>query len=171
MEEKERQKILKIQALAERGVGGEKTTAERMLRKLLAKNGISSLEELEADKEVQYYLFSYHGKHEIKLLEQCIYKVLTEAGDRTCYRSHGKREKLGVYCTKAQKIEIDLEFDFYRKVFYEELEVFMIAFIQKQHIFPPDVPTGKCDDEKHMRALLMTGGIKKKSRTGLIEEK
>lgn len=47
MEEKTMQRIRKLQALAERGVGGEKETAEKMLRKLLKKNGINALEELE----------------------------------------------------------------------------------------------------------------------------
>lgn len=75
MDEKTVQRIKKLQALAERGVGGEKTTAEKMLKKMLEKNGISSLDELEED-EVEYFLFSYKGRHEIKLLKQCMYKVL-----------------------------------------------------------------------------------------------
>lgn len=41
MDEKTIQRIKKLQALAERGVGGEKTTAEKMLQKMLEKNGIS----------------------------------------------------------------------------------------------------------------------------------
>lgn len=75
MDEKTIQRIKKLQALAERGVGGEKTTAEKMLKKMLEKNGISSLDELEKD-EVEYFLFSYRGRHEIKLLKQCMYKVM-----------------------------------------------------------------------------------------------
>ncbi len=47
MEEKTIQRIKKLQALAERGVGGEKETAAKMLQRLLEKNGISTLEELE----------------------------------------------------------------------------------------------------------------------------
>lgn len=55
MDEKTIQRIKKLQALAERGVGGEKTTAEKMLQKMLEKNGISSLDELEEDelREIQ----------------------------------------------------------------------------------------------------------------------
>lgn len=37
MDEKTIQRIKKLQALAERGVGGEKTTAEKMLHKMLEK--------------------------------------------------------------------------------------------------------------------------------------
>lgn len=37
MDDKTKARIKKLQALAERGVGGEKTTAEKMLQKMLKK--------------------------------------------------------------------------------------------------------------------------------------
>lgn len=171
LSEKTKERIKKLQALAERGVGGEKETAKVKLEKLLADNGIYSLEELEEDK-VEYFLFSYKGKHEIKLLKQCVYKVLGAKADRTAYRSHGYRQKIGYYCTRAQKIEIELEFEFYRNVFYEELDTFMNAFIQVQNIFPTDAP--KCmpenlSKEEMERLLNMAKGIDKKSRVQMIE--
>lgn len=107
MDEKTVQRIKKLQALAERGVGGEKTTAEKMLKKMLEKNGISSLDELKED-EVEYFLFSYKGRHEIKLLKQCMYKVLGYSDHTEFYRTAGTRQKIGIYCTKAQRIEIEL---------------------------------------------------------------
>ena len=172
MDDKLIQRIKKLQALAERGVGGEKETAEKMLQRMLEKNGIHSLEELETE-EYEYALFSYRGVHEIKLLKQCIYKVLTAAGDRTYYRTRGTRQKIGVYCTKAQKLEIELEFEFYRNLFYEELETFMEAFIQAQGIFPPDAPTGSLDrlNEKDMKMALMASGIDKRIRAEMIAVK
>lgn len=135
MDEKTIQRIKKLQALAERGVGGEKTTAQKKLAKLLKDNGINSLDELQKE-EYEYTIFSYNGKHEIKLLRQCMYKVMGAKSDRTAYKPYGRRQKIGIYCTKAQKIEIELEFEFYRNVFYEELSTFMDAFIQAQKIFP-----------------------------------
>lgn len=45
MDEKTIQRIKKLQALAERGVGGEKTTAQKKLAKLLKDNGINSLDD------------------------------------------------------------------------------------------------------------------------------
>ena len=48
MDEKTIQRIKKLQTLAERGVGGEKDTAERMLQKMLERNGIKSLDELQS---------------------------------------------------------------------------------------------------------------------------
>lgn len=41
MEEKTVQRIKKLKALAERGVGGEKETAEKKLMKLLRENGVT----------------------------------------------------------------------------------------------------------------------------------
>lgn len=172
MEEKTLQRIKKLQALAERGVGGEKDTASKMLARLLEKNGINSLEELEAE-QYEYTLFSYNGKHEIRLLRQCIYKVMGAKSDRTEYRSYGRRQKIGIYCTKAQKIEIELEFEFYRNIFYEELSTFMSAFIQAQKIFPPDAPKGGIDitNERDIKKALMAQGIDRKQRAAMIEKK
>lgn len=173
--EKIKDRIKKLQALAERGVGGEQETAKKKLEKLLADSGIHSLEELEEDK-VEYFLFSYKGKHEIKLLKQCVYKVLGAKADRTAYRSRGYRQKIGYYCTRAQKIEIELEFEFYRNVFYEELDTFMNAFIQVQNIFPVDAPRcssdqlSKEDLEQLEKMMSMAKGIDKRSRVQMIEE-
>lgn len=170
MDDKTRVRIKKLQALAERGVGGEKTTAEKMLQKMLKKNGIKSLEELETDS-YEYTLFSYHGKHEIKLLRQCMYKVMGVDSDRTTYRTKETRQKIGIYCTKAQKIEIELEFEFYRNVFYEDLSTFMDAFIQAQIIFPPDAPKGDIDEcnEHDLKMALMAQGIDRRQRCKMIE--
>ena len=60
MDEKTIQRIKKLQALAERGVGGEKTTAQKKLAKLLKDNGINSLDELQKE-EYEYTIFSYKG--------------------------------------------------------------------------------------------------------------
>lgn len=57
MDEKTIQRIKKLQALAERGVGGEKTTAQKKLAKLLKDNGINSLEELQKEEYEYTYIF------------------------------------------------------------------------------------------------------------------
>ena len=161
MDEKTIQRIKKLQALAERGVGGEKTTAQKKLAKLLKDNGINSLDELQKE-EYEYTIFSYNGKHEIKLLRQCMYKAMGAKSDRTAYKPYGRR----------QKIEIELEFEFYRNVFYEELSTFMDAFIQAQKIFPEDAPVGDYDEfnERDMKIAFMATGIERRSRAAMIEE-
>lgn len=170
MDEKTMQRIRKLQVLAERGIGGEKTTAEEKLRKMLEKNGIYSMDELQSEK-CEYTLFPYNGRYERKLLKQCIYKVLTAAGDRTYYHTRGTRQKLGIYCTKAQRMEIKLEFEFYRNIFYEELDIFMDAFINAQGIFPPDAPKDSTDSPsgRDLKIAYMAGMIDRRTRTAMID--
>lgn len=172
MDEKVIEKIKKLQALAERGVGGEKETAKEKLQKMLEKHGIHSLEELEQE-ETEFTLFSYKGEHEKTLLHQCIYKVMTASNKTDYYKRRGTRQKVGIYCTPAQKIEIELEFEFYRNLFNEQLELFMQAFIQAQRIFPPDAPHGKYDElsERDMKVSFMASGIDRRTRAEMIEEK
>ena len=62
MDEKTIQRIKKLRALAERGVGGEKTTAQKKLAKLLKDNGINSLDELQKE-EYECFLL---GKHTVE---------------------------------------------------------------------------------------------------------
>lgn len=101
-----------------------------------------------------------------------MYKVMGTKSDRTAYKPYGRRQKIGIYCTKAQKIEIELEFEFYRNVFYEELSTFMDAFIQAQKIFPEDAPVGDYDEfnERDMKIAFMATGIERRSRAAMIEE-
>ena len=141
-----------------------------MLQRMLERNGIKALDELQSE-EYEYTLFSYNGKYERKLLVQCIYKVMTVAGETRCYHSKGKRQKLGIYCTKAQKLEIEMEFEFYRNVFYEELDIFMSAFINAQGIFPPDAPKESYDalNEREVKIAHMAGSIDKRTRAVMIE--
>ena len=53
MDEKTIQRIKKLQALAERGVGGEKTTAQKKLAKLLKDNGVNEKDLIAAIKELR----------------------------------------------------------------------------------------------------------------------
>ena len=177
MDEKLKARIEKLQALVERGVGGEKTTAQKKLSELLAKNNIESLEELLEDKE-EYYLFSYNGKAKEKLLRQCMYKVLGFERWQSCplYRSKGTRQKIGIYCTAAEKLEIELEFEFYSRVFDEELMDFVGAFISAQDIYPNDAPEPNLKDytpEELKRIKKMAAysqSIERQRRVAMIEQ-
>ena len=169
MDEKTQARIKKLQALAERGVGGEKETAARKLQELLEKNGISSVEELAQDEYI-FTLFSYNGVLGRKLLSQCIYKLMGYDSDRTQYKPPHTRQKIGVYCTKAQKLEIELEFEFYERLFEEQQELFLSAFIQKQRIFPPDAPVNDAEPtERDIKVAFMAEAIERKTRAAMIE--
>ena len=67
-------------------------------------------------------------------------------------------------------LQIRLEFEFYRNIFYDELDNFVNAFIQAQDIFPKDAPIVELKmNEDDVKMALMASGIDKKSRTKLIE--
>lgn len=129
--------IKKLRALAENGCGGEKINAQKKLDELMAKYGITD-DDLE-DEEVQECFFEIHGDRERRLLAQIMYKVLNEK--RACHavgnRATGRviRTKAACSATKAQKIEIEMLFDFYKRLYKKEEEFFFDTFIQKHELF------------------------------------
>ncbi len=145
MNEKQKALLQKLKALAERGVGGEKEGAERKLKQLMAKYGVDQLE-LEGD-QVSRYEIKYRGEFEHRLLSQIVYRARNDKEGQYCHRyGPGSRSILIVECTKAQEIQIRIEFEFYRDLLKEEQELLFEAFIQKHRIFgnsgeepePPD---------------------------------
>lgn len=127
--------LKKIRALAERGVGGEADNAEEILRRLMEKYGVSE-DELD-EEERRRHDFEYHGKEQEKLLRQVVYKVTGGYAYNLVYRASGRKVKtrLGADCTAAEKVEIELLFDFYTRLWERERDAFLSAFIQKHRIF------------------------------------
>lgn len=170
MEEKLKAKINKLHKLAQQGVDGEKIVAQQMLEKLMEKHGISSFEDLNSE-EIEYCLFSYNGQLEFTLLKQCMYKVMGNNNELNFYKTKNTRQKLGIYCTKTQRLEIELDFAFYKNCFYEEAKLFLNAFISKQDIFPEDIEI-KCIEnytDEDFKIIQMLGAIDKKTRFKALE--
>lgn len=176
--EKQKALIKKVKALAERGVGGEKETAEKKLKVLMKKYGIESLE---LDEErLDDYDFKFSGSIEKKILRQVIYKVLRDPEkmrESIFHYRYGKGSKttMIVNCTKAEEIEIRIQFDFYRDLWKEEQEVLLDAFIQHHRLFG----IGKADSrdltpeeiERIKRMCMMGAGLQDKTMTPMLEEK
>ena len=140
MESKKIELIKKVKALADRGVGGEKEDAAKLLEKLMKKYGIEEADISEDIEEIQS--FSYHGEFEHRLLLQIFYKHFPDIADsgrvRTLPYGKGSRSTFLISCTKAQGIEIAIEFDFYRELWKEEVNFFYQAFITKHDIYPQE---------------------------------
>lgn len=137
IDDKKRELLQKLYALAERGDRGERAAARHQLDKLLAKYHISE-EELD-EETVDLRWFSYKGDFEQKLLHQVFYKVC--GGDRSIWqhnKGRGKYTQHAVECTKAEAIQIQIEFDFYRQLLEDEIAFFFRAFIQKHEIYGDD---------------------------------
>lgn len=141
--EKAKEKLKKIKALAERGVGGEKESAMKMYRELLEKYELQEDEDCDA---VNFRTFRFKTEIERELLKQIFYKV---TGSNISYKIP-RSKKQGVYCTDAEELEIDLLFAFYKNEIKEELDTFLLAFFSKNRLSPDK--TARCykepDDEK-----------------------
>lgn len=169
--DKRKELLLKLKSLAEHGVGGEKEVAERKLALLMEKYGVESVD-LEEDKEEDHE-FRYQTDYEKMLLRQLFYKIVPDWSSKTYYYRTGKgsRSIYGITCTKAQAIQIGIEFDFYKELWKEEVDFFFSCFIQKHEIF------GICTngDSKEMvpeelwRMKQIMGGMQDKSMVKRIE--
>lgn len=156
--------LLKIKALADRSEGGEKINAQRKLAEYMEKYGISEHELEDTDEGVR--AFFYSGEREKRLLAQIMYKVTNEKDRVYTYSSavSGRtiRTKLGCLCTKSQEIEIQMLFDFYKRLYKREEETLFSAFVQKHEIFgrlkegeSPD----KVDMDELMRIMQISAGL------------
>lgn len=137
------EKLKKIKALAERGVGGEKETAMRMYRELMEKYQIEEAEVLE--DLVETHWFGYANDMEEDLLTQIFYKVTGSATYRHYTGKYSRRKKRGCDCTELEAVEIKLLFDFYRGELEKELEAFMTAFKYGNRLYPDK--TARCYKE------------------------
>ena len=134
MDEKKRELLKKLYILAERGAtDGERAAARERLENLLQKYDIDEAEL--ADDVLEMHWYTCRDANERQLFTQVCYKVNR---DRATYRrvhGAGKHTERGVKCTKAEAVQIEIEFDFYKTLWHEELDFFLRAFIQKHHIF------------------------------------
>ena len=127
-------RLKKIKELAERGVGGEKETAMRLYRELMEKYDIEEAEVLEDRVEVHW--FSYSTDLEERLLIRIFYKVTGSAAYHHYIGNYSRRKKRGCECTEIEAVEIKLLFDFYKQCMKEELDIFMIAFLNGNNLYP-----------------------------------
>lgn len=123
-------------ALSEKGVGGEKENAIKLLNKLMKKYNIS-----EADlkkEELHKHEVRFKTKWQESLIHQIVYMINPE---RNIYKYTNRKVKIAILeLTDAEWIEHQYLYSIYKKSFEEELELFTSAFIQRNNIFPKEVP-------------------------------
>lgn len=175
MTERERilEKIKRVRALAERGVDGEKDSAAALLDRLMKQYGISEAEIAEERREIAW--FRYKTPLERKLLNQVIYTVTGRIPYGCVGRYTGRtRKQIGIECTAAERLEIEISFEFYNAALQQELERFYIAFLQKNRIFP-DNPIddareiGEMSLEEAQRISMMMAGMDEHTRRKMLE--
>ena len=158
--------LKKLKALSKdtRGNENERKRAEEQLNKLLIKYNIDP-QSINTENLVRRDLY-YKNELEKKLLHQVVYKI---CGDRTMYVQRGKRNWIWCEMTDAEFLQFEIEYPVYKNAMNKELDIFYLAFIQKNRIFPPDnlVPQKETDEEQpsqysrgdRIRAAMMAEGM------------
>lgn len=158
--------LQKIKALVNAGVGGEAINAKKKLEELMKKYNITE-EEL-SDEIIEKFDIKVTGFAERKLLSQVVYSVCGDIDSKKGVWEYvnGKKNIRCVHCTKAEFLEIEAKFDFYKREFRLQQKYFLDSFIQANEIFPPREKTKPNDreyflSEEDMKILKMSRGIEK----------
>jgi hypothetical protein len=121
----------KLNELAKKGIGGEKTNAEEMLTKFLKKHNLT-LSDVEGEK-IEHHWFKLDKRKDEQLFCQITHSVNRDikiygefpAKDVKRLQMEGN---YFIDCTLAEFIEIDAKFNIYSKLYKEELNTFYHAF-------------------------------------------
>ena len=144
--------LRKIQALAERGVGGEKRNAEELLARMMAAYSITE-QDLKKD-EIKFQTFPYKTDLDRRLIKQMIYMVTGETPCGVKRVATGRTLKeVGVDCTDAQRVEIEIARRFYAEAMEKDLDVFFVAFCKRNNLYPPNGETVSVDEMTSSEAL------------------
>lgn len=133
-------KLLKLKALADRGEGGEKETAARMLSKMLDRHGLK-MEDLEKDEDELSFLVEYDGYLEFELLTR-LYCFVTNSNAMKYRQPAYVRTKLTLSMTRSQFMVFESYWDTIRKHHKQSLEEFSRAYRWK-NIPDPDVESAE----------------------------
>lgn len=158
LSDKVQAKLRKLQALAERGEGGEKANAQRMLEKLLTRHGLS-LNDL-SDEQRKLRWFPAPTKWDIRLAAQIMAKVCN-TDDPAVYGNKSRPKQLGVEVSPAEAIEFEIHYDTLRKALKEHFRDAFSAFVQAHRLFSalPNEETQPSISERDLRVMTMASAI------------
>jgi len=124
-------KLKKLKALSERGEGGEKENAARMLTVMLKKYGLT-LAELHSERVTARY-FRFKNEYEEEVIAGCFFAL----GLQVYGVSKGGRtiKEVSTKCTAAQYADLRVMIDWHLKNAKEELKKTMLAYRVKHNLF------------------------------------
>jgi hypothetical protein len=171
-------KLKKLKALAERGCGGEKENAQRLLERLCAANGID-LGLLNNEEKKSCYTFNI-GRNRVflTLFTQCYCKVTDSS--KMSYRQESRSE-ISLELTQVDYAELKGLYEWHKANFEKELEdikkTIIHAYCQKHRLYPGspsetsnDKPLTEEDLEMLRKVMKMEGLLNDKTYQHLIEE-
>ena len=179
-------RIMKVKALADRGTDGERAAAEKLLKELMDKYGIT---EADIDSEkVDYHMLKTGSEQMfIQLFSQIFHLRFGKQAKFADIRKMSKKDKrimseagygdkdsdVAFECTYAEFIETKAVFDIFKADYIKQLDVFQYAYFDKNDLLLPcddEMPESSEDDvKKAMQASIMAMGIEKKEVNKMIE--
>ena len=141
-----KKRLMKMKALANAGVGGERANAEKLLEELAARHGIN-LDELEGD-EVEKYVVKFPRTWQRDLFNQLIGIMKQEKAKRG-ETLHDKelelwRRKFGTkycmvteiytYATKCDWLELNAKFEVLKADYKRQQKNFYLAFLMSNNL-------------------------------------
>jgi hypothetical protein len=145
-----KKKLQKILALAKKGSEGEQENARNMLQELLSKYNITIddiADDIACEVEKEYIFRKINNKMEFKLWTQIIFKVRNVHSFKYFELKGGK---YSTKCTEAERIEIENQFGFHKRLFRNEYkkqlknlqEELLSAYVNKHNLY------SNCPDEE-----------------------
>ena len=131
-----KQKLLKLQALAEKGYKGEAENAKRAIERICAQYGVT-LEEVLCEEKPKRYVFEIgRYKYMLTLFCQC-HGVVTGKGQLSYIKR--SRNTIAVDLTPLQYAELSSLFEWHKANFLKDLaamqDTIVEAYINKHNIF------------------------------------
>lgn len=156
------EKLRKIKALADGGVGGEAENARASLEKMLRKHGLS-FEDLLTVATRRYH-FSCKRVNEKRLFCQVAVSVLQSREVKIFdLKVNGRTtNKVAIDLTPAQYLDVEAAFNYYKEALRKEEERLFQAFIHRHDLFPPSdgrEPTAKMSKDELAKLMAMIQGL------------
>lgn len=133
-------KLGKIVALAKHGIGGEKESALRLVKRICKKHDLDFEEVMNASEDIREYVYYYKTKTELKIVGQIIFKIL----DSQEIGQNKFRKALFFNCTPQQSVEIFSAIPIYLRAFQAEkkriIEQLPSAFVIKHELWSTHRP-------------------------------
>lgn len=132
-------KLLKLQALAEKGCAGEAAAAKKAIERLCAQYGVSLADILSEQEETHKYIFDV-GRRKYMLTLFCqLHAVVT--GKHVMKYTKMARNKIRIELTAFQRAELSNLFEWHKANFKKDLQTMedtiAEAYIQKHNLFKP----------------------------------
>lgn len=136
-------KVLKLQALVERGEGGEAANAKRLLDKILESHGFT-LEKILSEKEKKkWYEFKANNEYEKRLLLQCYFKILDV--NKVSFRHY--RNTYDFELTAFEAAELKNYYEWHKIQLSKEIKNHLKDMVEA-YIIKHNITSSKDDDDE-----------------------